>query len=273
MRRLILSITSIGVRISVGRPDGPGNSDGSRHGSKPERCPRRQNQPARGCYRNRVCALDQLGRRLYFQRPAGRSIHCLGLPLRASRRFKFRRFTLEVGETRTLNAHLARGLRQLERHRGADAAPDLNLTSAEVGGVITGSQTEDLPVNGRYWASLMALIPGAISSGTGTQDTIRFAGLSQEDNNFRFDGVDATGLNHAVRERAGAPPVSAGVHRRVQGEQRRLQRGRGRHGRRPGQHGLQERQQRFPRLRSMSTFGTASSTRGVRLAPASRRSS
>ena len=42
----------------------------------------------------------------------------------------------------------------------------------------------------------MALVPGAISSGTGTQDAIRFAGLSQEDNNFRFDGVDATGLNH-----------------------------------------------------------------------------
>jgi hypothetical protein len=51
-------------------------------------------------------------------------------------------------------------------------------------------------VNGRYWASLEALVPGAISAGTGTQDTIRFSGLSQEDNNFRFDGVDATGLNH-----------------------------------------------------------------------------
>ena len=65
-----------------------------------------------------------------------------------------------------------------------------------MGGVIHGSQTNALPVNGRYWASLMALIPGAVSSGTGTQDAIRFAGLSQEDNNFRFDGVDATGLNH-----------------------------------------------------------------------------
>ena len=84
-----------------------------------------------------------------------------------------------------------------------DAAPDLNLASSEVGGVITGKQTDALPVNGRYWASLMALIPGAISSGTGTQDAIRFAGLSQEDNNFRFDGVDATGLNHAfVKEPA-----------------------------------------------------------------------
>ena len=104
-------------------------------------------------------------------------------------------FTLEVGETRTLNATLRVGAVS-SNVTVVEAAPDLELTTSEVGGVIHGSQTNALPVNGRYWASLMALIPGAVSSGTGTQDAIRFAGLSQEDNNFRFDGVDATGLNH-----------------------------------------------------------------------------
>ena len=104
-------------------------------------------------------------------------------------------FTLEVGETRTLNPTLAVGSVS-SNVTVIDAAPDLRLANAEIGGVITGNQTEDLPVNGRYWASLEALIPGAISAGTGTQDQIRFSGLSQEDNNFRFDGVDATGLNH-----------------------------------------------------------------------------
>jgi hypothetical protein len=104
-------------------------------------------------------------------------------------------FTLEVGETRTMNPTLRLGSVS-SNITVVDAAPDLNLASAEVGGVITSSQTQELPVNGRYWASLEALIPGAISAGTGTQDTIRFSGLSQEDNNFRFDGVDATGLNH-----------------------------------------------------------------------------
>jgi hypothetical protein len=104
-------------------------------------------------------------------------------------------FTLNVGETRTLNANL----RVAAVSTGVTvvgATPDLNLTSAEVGGVIQGSQLQALPVNGRYWANLESLAPGAISSGTGTQDTVRFAGLSQEDNNFRLDGVDATGLNH-----------------------------------------------------------------------------
>lgn len=108
-------------------------------------------------------------------------------------------FTLEVGETRTLNVTL---------HIGAvhsdvsvvSAAPDLDVSSAVVGGTITGEQTDALPVNGRYWARLETLIPGAVSSGTGTQDTIRFSGLSQEDNNFRLDGVDATGLNHAYEK-------------------------------------------------------------------------
>ena len=104
-------------------------------------------------------------------------------------------FTLEVGETRTLNATLKLGTLSSEV-TVVDAASDMDQTSAEIGGVIHAKQTEALPVNGRYWASLMALIPGAISSGTGTQDTIRFSGMSQEDNNFRFDGVDATGLNH-----------------------------------------------------------------------------
>jgi Carboxypeptidase regulatory-like domain len=103
--------------------------------------------------------------------------------------------TLEVGETRTLNAILRVGAVSTDV-QVADQTPDLNLTSPEVSGVIERSQLKDLPVNGRYWASMETLLPGAISSGTGTQDTIRFSGLSQEDNNFRLDGVDATGLNH-----------------------------------------------------------------------------
>ena len=105
-------------------------------------------------------------------------------------------FSLVVGETRTFNPTMR--LSSVSSNVTVEAAtPDLNLANSEVGGVISGVQTQELPVNGRYWASLEALIPGAISAGTGTQDQIRFSGLSQEDNNFRFDGVDATGLNHA----------------------------------------------------------------------------
>ena len=107
-------------------------------------------------------------------------------------------FTLEVGNTRTLNVTMRVGTAHTEVI--ASATPNLDISSAVVGGTISQSQTQALPVNGRYWASLEALIPGAISSGTGTQDTIRFSGLSQEDQNFRLDGVDATGLNHAFEK-------------------------------------------------------------------------
>ncbi|MBO0861403.1 MAG: TonB-dependent receptor [Chloracidobacterium sp.] len=111
-------------------------------------------------------------------------------------------FALNVGQTRTINPIMEVGAVTSEVSVVA-ASSDLDQATAEIGGVIQGSQTQALPVNGRYWASLMALIPGAISSGTGTQDNIRFAGLSQEDNNFRFDGVDATGINHQfVKEAA-----------------------------------------------------------------------
>jgi len=57
-------------------------------------------------------------------------------------------FTLEVGETRTLNAGLRVGAVSTDV-TVVGAAPDLNLTSAEIGGVIQGSQIHDLPVNGR----------------------------------------------------------------------------------------------------------------------------
>ena len=102
---------------------------------------------------------------------------------------------LGVGQTRTENISLHVGAVSSEI-QVVDKAPDLNMASPEVSGTIERDQIKDLPVNGRYWASMETLLPGAISSGTGTQDTIRFSGLSQEDNNFRLDGVDATGLNH-----------------------------------------------------------------------------
>ncbi len=107
-------------------------------------------------------------------------------------------FSLEVGQTRTVNAVLT--IASQESQIVVEAGVDLNQTNAQIGDVITGSQTQELPLNGRYWASLMTLIPGAIDSGSGGQSTIRFAGLSQEDNNFRFDGVDATGINHQFQK-------------------------------------------------------------------------
>jgi hypothetical protein len=108
---------------------------------------------------------------------------------------EFAPFNLEVGETRTVNATLAIGAVGASV-QVTEASADLNQSSAEIGGVIQGAQVQELPMNGRSFVRLMSLVPGAIDDGGSTQDQIRFAGLSQEDNNFQMDGVDAGGINH-----------------------------------------------------------------------------
>jgi hypothetical protein len=58
-----------------------------------------------------------------------------------------------------------------------------------------------MPVNGRNWSTLTALVPGAVDAGAGDQRTIRFAGHGLDDNNLTLDGVDATAVfNQMQRE-------------------------------------------------------------------------
>ncbi len=107
----------------------------------------------------------------------------------------FARLALDVGETRVLNVVLQlKGIQTRVTVR--EPAPDLDQTTAAIGSVVEASQTQDLPLNGRSWVRLLTLVPGAIDAGSGTEDQVRFVGMSQEDNNVRFDGVDATGINH-----------------------------------------------------------------------------
>ena len=111
--------------------------------------------------------------------------------------FRAERFTdvqLAVGQTRTLNVQLAVSNNSQEVTVEAAAEP-LEQTSAEVGGALASQQVGNLPVNGRSWTSLMALVPGAIDSGGSKSNTIRFAGRGTDDNNFRFDGLDASGIS------------------------------------------------------------------------------
>lgn len=107
--------------------------------------------------------------------------------------------TLDVGQTRTLSIKLnVETVNSQVEVTAADSG--LSASSAEIGGVVHGSQAQDLPLNGRNYVSLVALIPGAIDSGTGTQDQVRFAGLSAEDNSWHLDGVDNSGINHQFQK-------------------------------------------------------------------------
>jgi len=106
---------------------------------------------------------------------------------------------LRVGQTLTLDAQLKVGNPTVQVEvKGT--APLLESNSAELAGVVGGAQIANLPVNGRNWANLLVLAPGAIDDGGGNQRTIRFGGRGRDDNNYKFDGVDATGIQEQAQK-------------------------------------------------------------------------
>jgi len=98
-----------------------------------------------------------------------------------------------IGRTRTLDATLeVSGQDEHVEVSAASALMDRN-TSA-VTGLIDREQADELPLNGRNWASLTAFVPGAVDTGGSNQRTIRFAGRGLDDSNWTYDGIDATNI-------------------------------------------------------------------------------
>ncbi len=98
-----------------------------------------------------------------------------------------------VGHTQTLNASLS--VSGGEEHVRVSADAEIvDRDSSSITGLIERKQADELPLNGRNWASLTAYIPGAIDVGGSNQRSIRFAGRGLDDSNFSYDGVDATNI-------------------------------------------------------------------------------
>ncbi|MBB5058743.1 hypothetical protein HDF16_003457 [Granulicella aggregans] len=105
---------------------------------------------------------------------------------------------LHSGDVQTLNARLEVGsVNQVVQVEGDRGGALLNKSDATLGGTIQSIQVAELPLNGRNLTTLELLAPGAIDAGSGQQSSIRFAGNGTDDNNFRLDGVDASGVFHA----------------------------------------------------------------------------
>ncbi len=98
-----------------------------------------------------------------------------------------------IGRTRTLNTALAVSGVNARVEVSASSALIERNTSA-VTGLIEKKQADELPLNGRNWASLTAFVPGAIDTGGSNQRTIRFAGRGLDDSNWTYDGVDSTNI-------------------------------------------------------------------------------
>ncbi len=106
---------------------------------------------------------------------------------------------LLYGQTRTLDTRLEVGA-TFEAVQVTAAVEGLNRTNAEVGGVIEAPQIKEIPVDGRNWATLMTLAPGAVNTGDGSQRSIRFDGHSLDDSNFTFDGIDTSGVQEQTQK-------------------------------------------------------------------------
>jgi hypothetical protein len=115
---------------------------------------------------------------------------------------------LEIGQNLELDLKLEIGNLQEVVTVQADA-PLLERTSASIGTVIQASQLKSLPLAGRHWAGLMLLAPGAINTGEGTHLSTRFVGRARDDNNWTFDGIDATGVKDPRQDSAARLIISS----------------------------------------------------------------
>lgn len=113
----------------------------------------------------------------------------------------FQDVRLGVGDIRTLDVQLEVSAIETQVNVESAATP-LETAAPTVGAVIGSRQVREIPLNGRHWASLMMLAPGAVNTGDGSQQTIRFVGRARDDNNWTYDGLDATGVKDPRQEAA-----------------------------------------------------------------------
>jgi hypothetical protein len=106
---------------------------------------------------------------------------------------------LTVGHTTTLNISL--GLAGVfQTVKVEDTQSEFDRTSDALGARTEPQQLKELPLNGRNWATLTALVPGAVDTGGSNQRTIRFAGKGLDDNAVTFDGIDATNVVNQAQQ-------------------------------------------------------------------------
>jgi hypothetical protein len=103
--------------------------------------------------------------------------------------------TLEVNQTARVDLALEVGA-VTETLEVKDLAPLLQTENTQLGHVVSGNTTVNLPLNGRNFAQLTLLSPGVVTygmgtftSGTGGQPLVN--GNRAQANNYRLDGMDS----------------------------------------------------------------------------------
>ncbi len=104
--------------------------------------------------------------------------------------------TVDVAGERRVDAALKTGQISTKVEVAGDLLPQVETTSAELGGTLTADTIESLPVNGRDYQKLIYLNPGVagspdqISDSPGSYGTFSMNGSRGRANNFLLDGTD-----------------------------------------------------------------------------------
>ena len=104
--------------------------------------------------------------------------------------------TVDVATERRVDASLKTGEVSTKVEVAGDLLPQVETTSAELGGTLTADTIANLPVNGRDYTKLVYLNPGVagspdqISDSPGSYGTFSMNGSRGRSNNFLLDGTD-----------------------------------------------------------------------------------
>ena len=108
---------------------------------------------------------------------------------------RFDNVVQKLGTTRILNVTL-KVAGPVEQVQVLATPQSLDQTNNTLNTGIERIQAKELPLNGQNWATLTALVPTAVDTaggpGAGNQRSIRYAGRGRDDNNYTYDGIDAT---------------------------------------------------------------------------------
>lgn len=103
---------------------------------------------------------------------------------------------VDVASEKRVDVTLKAGTASETVNVSAESLPQVETTSAQLGGTLTSSTIESLPVNGRDYQKLIYLNPGVagspdqISDSPGSYGTFSMNGSRGRSNNFLLDGTD-----------------------------------------------------------------------------------
>ncbi len=102
--------------------------------------------------------------------------------------------TLAVGQARTVNLTLQPAEISQTVNVVSGELAEVDMSSARIGANVNEREVASLPLNGRQVSQLYLLAPGAVSSGGGSFDNIRFSGRANQQNAIRFDGIESSAI-------------------------------------------------------------------------------